>query len=260
MRRKADKKRRVKLTKRSSCLNSSFICLFLLQVYSDPLCNFVWTARLYVCFYYRSVQTACTILSEQLFFMFALITGLFRSLVQFCRNSSFRCVYCHNSSVQVPVYWCLRRSFVCLLSSKVCSGLYALLSEQISCLMFDVVGGAFRSTCIIVRAGLYMFAEYNQQDVTFHNFFISVRRSTCFRRFFRPSSGAQNCTYSVRYWSDSYLLLYVQFWAPDDGPMLLPAASLSRLAAGSSNGLTATWRCMCSFEFLMMDGKTVWNM
>jgi len=48
---------------------------------------------------------------------------------------------------------------------------------------------------------------------------ISVRRSTCFRRFFRPSSGAQNCTYSVR-------------------PLLLPAASLARLAAGSSNGLT----------------------
>jgi hypothetical protein len=47
--------------------------------------------------------------------------------------------------------------------------------------------------------------------------FISVRHATCFRRFFRPSSGAQNCTYRVRYWSDKYLTLYVQFWAPDDG-------------------------------------------
>ena len=28
-----------------------------------------------------------------------------------------------------------------------------------------------------------IFAEYNQQDVTFHNLFIYVRRSTCFRRF-----------------------------------------------------------------------------
>jgi len=35
--------------------------------------------------------------------------------------------------------------------------------------------------------------------------------------FFCPSSGAQNCTYSVRYLSDQYLTLYVQFWAPDDG-------------------------------------------
>jgi len=47
------------------------------------------------------------------------------------------------------------------------------------------------------------------------------RRSTCFRRVFRPSSAAQNCTYSVR-------------------PLLLPAASLARLAAGSSIGLTNT--------------------
>jgi len=28
-----------------------------------------------------------------------------------------------------------------------------------------------------------IFAEYNQKDATFLNLFISVRRSTCFRRF-----------------------------------------------------------------------------
>jgi len=76
-----------------------------------------------------------------------------------------------------------------------------------------------------------ILAQYNQQDATFHNLFISVRRCTCFRQFFRPSSGAQNCTYSVR-----------------------PA----KLAAGSSIGLTNTWHCMCSFE-LLVNGKTVWN-
>ena len=52
-----------------------------------------------------------------------------------------------------------------------------------------------------------IFAEYNQQDATFHNLSISVRRSACFRRFFRPSSGAQNYTYSVRYLSDQYCYL-----------------------------------------------------
>jgi len=52
-----------------------------------------------------------------------------------------------------------------------------------------------------------IFAEYNQQDATFHNLFISVRRCTCFRRVFLPSSGAHN----------KYLTLYVQFWAADDG-------------------------------------------
>jgi len=44
--------------------------------------------------------------------------------------------------------------------------------------------------------------------------------------FFRPSSGAQNCTYSVRYLSDRYCYLLVAW----------PA----RLAAGSSIGLTNT--------------------
>jgi len=85
-----------------------------------------------------------------------------------------------------------------------------------------------------------IISEYNQQDATFLNLFISVRRSGCFRRFFRPSSGAQNCTYSIRYLSDRYCDLL--------------------LALGGSNGLTNTWCCMCSFELLMMDGKTVWNM
>jgi len=61
----------------------------------------------------------------------------------------------------------------------------------------------------VMRKKLRWFSEYNQQDATFLNLFISVRRSTCFRRFFRPSSVSQNCTYC-------YLLL----------------------AAGSSNGLT----------------------
>ena len=61
------------------------------------------------------------------------------------------------------------------------------------------------------------FAEYNQQDATFHSLFISVQCSTCFRRFFHPSSHAQNCTYTIRYLSDQCLTLYVQFWAPDDG-------------------------------------------
>jgi len=60
-----------------------------------------------------------------------------------------------------------------------------------------------------------IFSEYNQQDVTFLNLFISERRSTCFRPFSRPSSGAQNCTHSVRHLSDQYC--YLLLVAPDDG-------------------------------------------
>jgi len=52
-----------------------------------------------------------------------------------------------------------------------------------------------------------IFSEYNQQDATFLNLSISVRRSTCFRWFFLPSSGARNCTYSVRHLSDHYWYL-----------------------------------------------------
>ena len=63
------------------------------------------------------------------------------------------------------------------------------------------------SVFVVLRIYFWLFTDYNQQDATFHNSFISVRRCTCFRRFFRPSSGAQNCTYSVRYSSDQYCYL-----------------------------------------------------
>ena len=58
-----------------------------------------------------------------------------------------------------------------------------------------------------IHSRKYIFAEYNQQDETFLNLLTSVRCSTCFRRVFRPSSGAQNCTYSVRYLSAQYCYL-----------------------------------------------------
>ena len=60
----------------------------------------------------------------------------------------------------------------------------------------------------------YRFSEYNGQDATFLNLFISVRRSTCFRRFF-PSI--------IR---SSKLHIQHQVFVR---PLLLPAAS--RLAS-----------------------------
>jgi hypothetical protein len=41
----------------------------------------------------------------------------------------------------------------------------------------------------------------NQQDATLSNILYYCQCSTCFRRFLRPSSGAQNCTYSIWYMS-----------------------------------------------------------
>jgi hypothetical protein len=55
-------------------------------------------------------------------------------------------------------------------------------SAQFWVLPIQKMSGSRGSRCI--------FPEYNQQDVMFHNLFNSVRRSTCFGWFFRPSSGA----------------------------------------------------------------------
>jgi len=62
-----------------------------------------------------------------------------------------------------------------------------------------------------------IFSEYNQQDATFHDLFISVRRCTCFRRFF---------------------------------PSIIRSSKLH------IQRQTNTWRCMCSLKLLMMDRKT----
>jgi len=49
-----------------------------------------------------------------------------------------------------------------------------------------------------VRASLVWFYNYSQQDVTISDY-LFLKGSTCFVRFPRPSSGAQNCTFSFRY-------------------------------------------------------------
>ena len=54
---------------------------------------------------------------------------------------------------------------------------------------FDVHGSVHRKRIF----------KYNQQDAMLHNLFISVKCSTCFRWFLRPSSGAQICIYSIGY-------------------------------------------------------------
>jgi len=57
-------------------------------------------------------------------------------------------------------------------------------------------------TCVVLDSiSVYSQSTINKMQ-RFSDLFISVRRSACFRRGFRPSSGAQNCTYSVRHLSD----------------------------------------------------------
>jgi len=90
-----------------------------------------------------------------------------------------------------------------------------------------------------------IFSENNQQDATFLKFIYFCKTLYMFQ------TGFPSIIRSTK--------LHIQRQA-FVGPTLLPAASLARLAAGSSFGLTDTCCCMCSFVHLMMDGKTVWNM
>jgi hypothetical protein len=104
-----------------------------------------------------------------------------------------------------------------------------------------VKSASFRSNYRLLKP----VTNYNQQDATFLEFIYFYRRSTCFWRFLRPSSGAHTYTYSFRYCQSillltatmekmelssisstvaasssigwQYLKLYVYVCAPDDG-------------------------------------------
>jgi len=81
--------------------------------------------------------------------------------------------------------------------------------------------------------------KYDQQDVTF-SLFISINCSTGFRRFLRPSSGAQNYTYSVRYCQTNTAAYCYRWWS----------FISSTIAAASSIGLTipdAVCTLLCSW-------------
>jgi hypothetical protein len=93
------------------------------------------------------------------------------------------------------------------------------------------------------RDSLYSF-KYNQQDATLYNIIYYCQCYTCFRRFLRPSSGAQNCTH-IWYMSS----------------LLAATASVGELfqlihASGSSKQALTYTRCVYSFELLMMGGET----
>jgi hypothetical protein len=103
----------------------------------------------------------------------------------------------------------------------------------------------FTGPCIVI----YSYSKTNQMHL-FLKIFILAKHSTCFRQSFRPSSGAQDCTYSNRHTSNNccYLPLVATRWQCNS--ISFP------LAAGSSSFLTYAFCCMCSLELLMMDGKT----
>ena len=82
------------------------------------------------------------------------------------------------------------------------------------------------------RASLVYSFKYNQRDATLYNILYCCQCSTCFRRFYRPSSGAQT-VHTVA-----------------NSPTLAVAASK----------LDIYQMLYVQFELLMMGGKTAWNM
>jgi hypothetical protein len=52
-----------------------------------------------------------------------------------------------------------------------------------------------------------VITNYSQPEAKFLEFIYFYRRSTCFRRFLHPSSGAYNCRYSFRYCQPKLLLV-----------------------------------------------------
>jgi hypothetical protein len=53
----------------------------------------------------------------------------------------------------------------------------------------------------VTMPGVGYSCTYNQQDATLCNIIYYCQCCTCFRRFLRPLSGAQNCTHSIWYMS-----------------------------------------------------------
>jgi len=96
---------------------------------------------------------------------------------------------------------------------------------------------------------MYSF-KHNQQDAALYNILYYCQYSTCFGRFFRPSSGAQKLyTHSIGY----------------EPSLLASTASVDEFqlthASGSSKQTWLIPDAVCTvFELLMMDGKTARNM
>jgi hypothetical protein len=82
-------------------------------------------------------------------------------------------------------------------------------------------------------------------------FEFTEHHSTCFGRSLRPSSGVQDCTYSIRYMSNRLAgcLLAGTRWNCS-----------SKQAVSQLINMTYTRCCVYCLELLMMDGNTVRNM
>ena len=97
------------------------------------------------------------------------------------------------------------------------------------------------------HASLMYSLKYNQQDATLYSILYRCQCCTCFRRFSRPSSGAQTVYTASGICQACLLLLLV--WVSANSPTLAVAASKLDIH-----------QLLCvQFELLMVGGKTAWN-
>jgi hypothetical protein len=129
---------------------------------------------------------------------------------------------------------------------------------------------------------MYSF-RYNQQDATLYNILYCCQCSTCFRRGFRPSSGAQTvhtasgicqaCLLLPLAWVSWRTVLYCSVlycivqYSICQACLLLPLAWVSWRTVLYSPTLAVAasrldiYQMLCvQFELLMMGGNPAWNM
>jgi len=115
--------------------------------------------------------------------------------------------------------------------------------------------------CQTNTATLYMFQAVPQPIIRSTKVYIQRQvlsnqyccYSTCFRRFLRLSSGAQKCTYSVRYYQTNTAACCYRGW---DGTPFHLIHDTSKQQYWFEN----IWRCIYTFVLLVMDRRTAWNM
>ena len=118
-----------------------------------------------------------------------------------------------NVNLNTAIYRCHFRSTLRFRGNKSPKKLYhSCLVQLCNDRFFLVITGLVleRHYCKMSK----LFFQVYQQDATLYNILYYCRCSTCFRRFLRPSSGAQKLYTQHRV---IYPMLCVQFWAPDDG-------------------------------------------
>jgi len=92
-----------------------------------------------------------------------------------------------------------------------------------------------------VRASqVYLWSTTNKMQ-RFLYLFISINCCTCFRRFLRPSPGAQNCTCSVRYCQTNTAASCYRGWDGTEFPLIHDSSSIGLTIPDAAFTVLCSW-------------------